>query len=267
MKAYLAIFRIRFIYSLQYRVAAFAGMMTQFAWAFIEILAFTAFYRVNPSGFPMEFSQTITYIWLNEAFLVLFSGLLTASEITDAIESGSIAYELIRPMDLYGRWVSQFIASRLAGVGLRCVPILIVAFIVPEPYRLSLPSNIESFILFLLTTVLAVGVIATLSMLIYVTVFYTLSFRGTRLVFGNIIIFLSGALIPLPFFPESIRAVIELLPFAAMHNIPFRIYSGNIVGAGALRGILLQIFWLIALWITGRLVMNHALKRVVVQGG
>ena len=267
MKKYLAMFRIRFIAALQYRTAAYSGLVTQFAWAAMEILAFTAFYRVNPVAFPMEFSQTVAYIWLNEAFLVLFSGLISASDISETIESGFIAYELIRPMDLYGQWFCQFIANRLAGVGLRCVPLLLIAFIIPDPYRLSLPPNIESFVLFAISTVLAVGVIAVISMLIYISVFYTLSFRGTRLVFGNITIFLSGALIPLPFFPEPFRVVAELLPFASMQNMPFRIYSGNIGGADAIRGIFIQIFWLITLWLSGRLAMKRSLKRVIVQGG
>ena len=53
MKAYSALFRIRFINALQYRAAALAGMATQFAWGFMEIFAFAAFYRANPGAFPM----------------------------------------------------------------------------------------------------------------------------------------------------------------------------------------------------------------------
>lgn len=267
MKEYRALFRIRFINTLQYRFAAFSGILTQIGWALMEIFAFAAFYRTNPAAFPMEFSQTVSYIWLQEAFIVLLNGLLIEGEISDGIESGSIAYELVRPMDLYGRWICQFIAKRLAGVGLRCVPILILAFIVPIPYRMSLPSNIETFALFLLSIALAVGVIAAFSMLIYVTVFYTLSSRGTRVVFGNLSLFLSGAIIPLPFFPEHIRRLVELLPFAAMQNMPFRIYSGNITGIEALKGMMLQSFWLIVLVIVGRYALQNALKRVISQGG
>ena len=72
MKKYLAIFRIRFINALQYRAAALAGMATQFAFGFMFILAFEAFYKVNPDAFPMEFSQTVSYIWIQQAFLALF---------------------------------------------------------------------------------------------------------------------------------------------------------------------------------------------------
>jgi ABC-2 type transport system permease protein len=267
MKEYCALFRIRFINSLQYRAAAFAGMLTQFGWAAMEILAFAAFYRVNPAAFPMEFSQTVSYIWLQEAFIVLFGGLLAGSEISEAIESGSIAYELVRPMDLYGRWICQFVANRFAGVGLRCLPILLAAFVVPEPYRMSLPPDIGTLALFIISAALAVGVIAAFSMLIYVSVFYTMSFRGTRLVFGNLSIFLSGAIVPLPFFPTPVRAVVELLPFAAMQNMPFRIYSGNIAGMEALKGMMLQVFWLITLVIIGRFSLQRALKKVISQGG
>ena len=267
MSAYLSLFRIRFINSLQYRAAAFAGMITQIGWAAMEIFAFSAFYRANPSAFPMEISQTVSYIWLQEAFLILFGGLIATSNISEAIETGAIAYELVRPMDLYGRWACQFTAGRFADAGLRTVPILAVAFIAPEPYRLSLPPDIFTFALTLVSVALAVAVMAGFAMLVYVTVFYTLSFRGTRLVFGNLSMFLSGAIVPLPFFPAPVRAVAELLPFASMQNMPFRIYCGNITGVGAFWGVMLQVFWAVALIAAGRAALKKALKRVIAQGG
>ena len=79
--------------------------------------------------------------------------------------------------------------------------------------------------------------------------------------------FLAGGYIPLPFFPEPIRRVVELLPFAAMQNMPLRIYSGDIAGADALQGIGLQIFWFAVLLIFGKSLMKRSLKRVVTQGG
>lgn len=76
-----------------------------------------------------------------------------------------------------------------------------------------------------------------------------------------------GSIIPLPFFPEPFRTVAELLPFAAMSNMPLRIYSGNIAGIDAYKGIVLQLFWLAALLLIGRFSLKQALKKVVVQGG
>jgi ABC-2 type transport system permease protein len=73
--------------------------------------------------------------------------------------------------------------------------------------------------------------------------------------------------VPLPFFPTPVRAVVELLPFAAMQNMPFRIYSGNIAGMETLKGMILQVFWLITLVIIGRFSLKRALKKVISQGG
>jgi ABC-2 type transport system permease protein len=267
MKKYLAIFRIRFVNALQYRAAALAGMATQFAWGFMEIFAFAAFYRANPDAFPMTFSQTVSYLWIQQAFLALFMMWFWEHEIADAVMDGAIAYEMVRPMDLYGRWFCLATANRLARTVLRCVPVLLVAFLVPEPYRMSLPPSVEQFFLFLLSTALSLGVVVSFSMLMYISLFYTLSPMGVRLIVAALVNFLAGATVPLPFFPEPLRTVAELLPFAAMQNMPLRIYSGNIAGPEALRGLLLQVLWLVALWLIGRLAMGRALKKVVVQGG
>ena len=67
LRAYLSFFRIRFAAGLQYRAAAWAGILTQFCWGALEILLFRAFYRAGASAFPMEFSQLSSYIWLSRS--------------------------------------------------------------------------------------------------------------------------------------------------------------------------------------------------------
>ena len=267
MNKYLALFRIRFSNSLQYRAAAIAGLSTQFAWGFMEILAFSAFYRANPAAFPMEFSQVVSYIWMQQAFLALFAMWFFESEILSAISSGSIAYELVRPINLYRRWFCQSAANRSARAFLRCAPILIVAFILPPPLGMSFPGNPGRFFFFLVSSALSLGVVVAFSMLIYISTFYTFEPRGVRIVAAATADFLAGAIIPLPFFPEPFRTVAELLPFAAMQNMPLRIYSGNIGGNKIPGGILFQIFWLVVLYGLGQILMKRALKKVVVQGG
>lgn len=267
MRAYGAIFRIRFINGLQYRAAALAGMATQYAWGFMEILAFTAFYRANPAAFPMSISQTVTYIWMQQAFLAMFFTWFFDGDIFAAITSGSIAYELARPVDLYSRWFTQNVANRLSRAVLRCFPILIVAFLLPEPLRMTLPANGLQFALFLCSAALALGVVVSFNMLVYISTFYTLNSMGVRITASVLADFMAGAIVPLPFFPPAFLKVAELLPFAAMQNMPLRIYIGDIAGLDALRGMSLQAFWLLALALAGRLYIKRALKKVIVQGG
>lgn len=267
MKKYQALFTIRFSSGLQYRAAALGGIATQFAWGFMELLAFLAFYKANPGAYPMEFSQTVSYIWLQQAFLALFMTWFYEQDIFETITSGAVAYELVRPIDLYNRWFCHSAANRLARAVLRCFPILLVAFIVPEPLRMSLPPDLGQFGLFMISVPLSLGVVVAFTMLVYISVFFTLSPIGVRIVAALLADFLAGGIVPLPFFPDVVRGVVEILPFAAMQNMPLRIYSGHISGAAAVRGLFLQAFWLVILVVLGKLWMKLALRRAVVQGG
>lgn len=267
MKKYLSFFKIRFINSLQYRAAAFAGIFTQFVWGFMEILLYSAFYNTDPAAFPMEFSQLASYVWLKEAFLAMFATYYFDNETFDAIMSGNIAYELARPVNLYDLWFVKNLALRCSRAVLRCIPILLVAVLLPKPYGLSAPAGPDAFLAFLITLLLASFVLVSFLMFLYISAFYTINVKGMRMIVTSAAEFLTGAIIPLPFFPPSLRRIVELTPFAAMENIPFRIYSGNITGTALRSSVLLQIFWLILLTALGKAAMRRALRRVIVQGG
>jgi ABC-type uncharacterized transport system, permease component len=267
IKQYASVFRIRFSNTLQYRAAAYAGMATQFAWGGLEILMFSAFYRTNPAAFPMEFSHLTSYIWLQQACLALFMVWFTDNEIFDAITSGNIAYELTRPADLYSFWFTKNVAVRLSKAVLRCFPILIIAALLPHPYGISLPANIGAFAMFIATSVLAMFAVVGYGMLIYTACFYTISARGIRIAAVAMSEFLTGALIPLPFFPDKLRVIFEHTPFGSMQNVPLRVYSGDLSGGTMWYYVGVQLFWVVVLIAIGRFWMKHALRRVVVQGG
>lgn len=267
MKKYWSLFRIRFVNGLQYRAAALAGIATQFAWGFLLLLLFRAFYRSSPEDFPMEFSQLVNYIWLQQAFLVLFSTWMYDNEIFACILNGNVAYELTRPMKLYPMWFCRNLSMRVSRAVLRCIPVLTIAFFLPKPWRLSPPADLLHFFLFALSLILSLCVVIGFCMLVYIATFYTLSPQGLRLFLVSITELFSGALIPLPFFPDSWQAVLSVLPFAAMQNVPLRLYSANLTGLQAAQSLALQLVWLAVLLLAGEFWMRHAVHRVVVQGG
>ncbi|MCL2742039.1 MAG: ABC-2 family transporter protein [Oscillospiraceae bacterium] len=265
MRAYAALLRIRIVNGLQYRAAALAGLATQFAWGFMEILAFSAFHAANPGAFPMEFQALVSYIWIQQAFLTLLMPWGGASEAVDSIVGGNIAYDLARPIGLYGRWFFETAGRRIAMAALRCGPVLAVAFLLPKPFGLALPSSPLRLAAFLASLTLGLLVVTSFAMVDNISTFYTMSRYNA--VFVILADFLAGGYIPLPFFPEPIRTAVELTPFAAMQNMPLRIYGGDISGPDAVRGIALQAIWLAILTLAGKAMMGRALRRVVSQGG
>lgn len=267
MKKYLSFFRLRFAMGLQYRAAALAGIATQFFWGAMNVLMYHAFYASDPSAFPMSLEATVTYVWLQQALLLLFAAWLIEHEIFDDIVSGNVVYELCRPIDIYDMWFARSVANRLSRAVLRCFPILFVAALLPAGYGLGAPADIAHFALFLLTGALGFFVTVAFFMLVYALTFFTISPSGLRIFVTSVVEFFAGGIIPLPFFPDGVRQVMEMLPFASMQNVPLRIYSASMTAGEMQRAIALQVFWLAALMAAGRALCRCASRRMTLQGG
>lgn len=267
MRAYLTFFKIRFIKGLQYRAAAYAGTATQFAWGFMTILMFSAFYKSNPENFPMTFEKVTTYIWLQQAFLALFMAWFFDNEIFDSISNGNVAYELCRPTGLYEMWFVKSLSSRLYRVVLRCSPILIVAALLPAPYGIIPPADIVTLLLFVSSMALGLFLMVSINMVIYASTFYTISPMGIRILSISLMELFSGAIIPLPFLPDKIHMIFNLLPFASTQNTPYLIYNGYLTGTEIYHAMLLQAVWILTFVLIGKMLFYNALKKVIIQGG
>ena len=109
MRAYGAILQRRFRMLLQYRAAALAGLGTQVFWGFIRVMIFAAFYAAAATAQPLSFAQVVTYIWLGQAMLRMLPT-WNDGELQGMIRSGNVAYELVRPVDLYNLWYARAVA-------------------------------------------------------------------------------------------------------------------------------------------------------------
>ena len=114
-------------------------------------------------------------------------------------------------------------------------PVLILGLLLPKPYALTLPSDGLQFLLFVISSILTLGVVVAFSMFIYISTFYTLSPTGVRIISSVFADFMAGSIVPLPFF-LTIQADCRATALAAMQNMPLRIYSGNISGMEAHMG-------------------------------
>ena len=266
MRQYLSHFKLQLLTGLQYRSAALAGLCTQFFWGFLYCMVYQAFYS-HTSIDSMSFKELISYVWLNQALFSLIIIRTKDSEIIDSIKNGTVAYELCRPYDLFSWWYLKLLAKRYANVALRFIPVIVLAFLLPSPYCLSLPYSIECFILFLISLFLGTLIIVSINMMIHSISFFTMQEKGIASIITTFGELLGGMYVPLPLLPLLILSITEYLPFRLVSDLPFRLYSNNINGMYALKSIILQLIWAIILFILGKLVMKKALKKVCIQGG
>ena len=267
MGKYWSFFKMRLMAGLQYRAAALAGMSTQLVWGAMEILLYRAFWLESPERFPMGMEALSSYIWLQQAFLALFAMWNWEFDIVESVKTGTVAYELLRPTDIYSMWMARSIANRLARASLRMVPVIAVGILIPAPYGLRLSVSPAVFGLFLLSTTLMVLVVCAYSLLVYALTFYLTDPNGIMVVSVAAADLLSGAIVPLPFMPEGFRRFAELTPFASMQNVPLRIFNGNISLSEIPGAMGLQAFWAVTLISAGYLLTRNGLRRAVILGG
>jgi len=265
VKKYLSFFKMRLLAGLQYRTAALAGMSTQLVWGAMEILLYRAFYRENPAAFPMGMEALSSYIWLQQAFLAFFALWQGEREIAEAVRTGTVAYELTRPIGLYGMWMARSLGLRLSRGLLRCWPIVLVGFLLPAPYGLRLRA--ENLGQFALSAVLMLVLVCAYMSILYAASFYMTDSNGINVLSVAAADLLGGAIVPIPFLPEPLRTVAELSPFGSMQNVPLRIFGGDLTGSAALEAVSLQLFWCVTLVGLGMAMTRGGIRRTVIAGG
>ena len=271
MTPYLAIISARFRMLLQYRAAAIAGVATQIFFGLVLIMVYDAFYRSARVAPPMAFAQLASYVWLGQLLLRMLPW-HADSEWRDMVRSGAIAYELCRPVDLYGFVFAREVASHTAPTLLRALPMLVfAALVLPlvglDAWRLAPPPTLAAGAGFAAALASSLVLGCAFGVLLDNALLWTVSGDGLVMLVTTSVTFFSGMLIPLPLFPDWAQRALGWSPFAGLVDLPFRIYSGHIAGAEIASAIARQLGWTLVLVVFGRWLLARGLRRVVVQGG
>lgn len=265
MSSYFGMFKMSFKNELQYRAKAISGIFTQFFWGLMYISLYTAFMKKDlPNGFTLH--QMATYIWLGQAFLMMRFILMPSKSANDIV-NGNVCYNFVRPIKLYNQWYFSHIGRILASTLLRFLPILLIASFLPKNISLGLPASFPAFMLFVLTLIIGAFINASISMVAVYITFVTQSPKGAISIVSTITSLLSGMLVPIPIMPINLQKVLNFLPFRYITDLPFRIYMGNIPLLEGLKFTLISVVWLTILITVGKLLINSASKKAVIQGG
>jgi ABC-2 type transport system permease protein len=271
LRPYLAVLTARFRMLLQYRAAAFAGFGTQLFWGAVRLMILGAFYASSQTESPMNLVQITAYVWLGQALLGLLPWNVDA-ELQEKMTTGAVAYELLRPLDLYTFWFARTVALRTATTFLRMIPMIVVAGLVLPliglgAWALPPPATAVNALCFVVSLTATVALASVITMLMHVALIWTLSGRGFNALMTGLVIALSGLVVPLPLYPDWMQPWLYWQPFRGLADVPFRIYSGNIVASAAVAEIFMQFCWAVLIGGIGYAILSRAQARIVVQGG
>ena len=179
------------------------------------------------------------------------------------MRSGEIVYDFLRPLAPLWSYTLQSMGSAMVTLAWVAVgSVLAWAFGLLMP-----PSGPGDFLWFVLSLLIGIQISLSLSFLAGLASFWTLETRAVEGLYRAVLQVLSGAIVPLTFFPAWVLHLSNLLPFAQAVSVPLLLYIHPQPFNRALTTVAVQALWLIALRALSSWAWARGARRLVVQGG
>jgi len=245
-----------------YPWATAAGIFTNTIFGFLQAYILLAIYRHRSDVGGFDSRDAVTYVWLAQS-MIMTVYLFNWQELALRIRDGSIAVDLARPLDPQRYWLAFDLGRAPYHFLFRgLLPFVLGALV----FDLRYPSPLDG-VAFTASLVLAVVVSFGIRFLYNAAAFWLLDYRGVMTLTITVVLFFSGMVMPIRFFPHWLRDTAYALPFSAVLQTPVDIWLGKRHGGELLAFLALQAVWAAALLGLGRLALGRGTRRLVVQGG
>ena len=263
MNSYLALLRGSYMSGLIYRLSFVFTILGNVIYMGVSYYLWRSIYTNSTTLHGLTFDETFLYVALGSAVFIL---LKTYADwiISYQIREGTIAIYLTKPVDfqLYSLFTS--LGSVLLNLTAITVPTILLLGLV---FRVT-PKPGLGLAFFPVSLLLAFAVSFSFDYFVGLLAFYTESTWGLGMTKDILVAVLSGALVPLQFFPDAIQKVLLWLPFQAIYYTPLMMVSKPDVGWETLLPMLaVQLFWALCLPAATRLFYTQAIKVLRVSGG
>ncbi|MGE5777375.1 MAG: ABC transporter permease [Chloroflexota bacterium] len=263
MKAYLALLRGSYMVGLIYRFGFLFSIAGNVIYMSVTYFLWRSIYQGRETLRGLTFNETYIYVALGSAVFILLKTYVDW-QMSYEIREGSIATYLTKPVDLqlYELCASSgFSLMTLSAITIPTILLMLFVFHIEFPLGVGL-------VLFPFSLFLAYLLSFCFDYFIGLLGFYTESIWGISITKEIIVTMLSGALIPLQFFPDAVQKILMWLPFQAIYYTPLTLVAKPNLGWETLLPMLgIQLFWVVALFALTRLFYSQAIKVLRISGG
>jgi ABC-2 type transport system permease protein len=265
LKKYLTLTRAGIMVSLQFRASLFVMVLGNLLYLIVVYFLWKAIYASSPSDTVngMTFSDTLIYVVLATA-LFNFMEMYTVWQMGRAIQSGAIVLDLLKPMEprsyLFWTYSGNFVVNFFSTF----LPTFIVVCIVTHG---AVPLGIN-LVYFIISVIMSIMINYSIDYFVGTICLYTESIWGINIMKQVIVLLLSGATIPIAFFPEPFKTIAMYLPFQSIYNAPLTLLlngSPDIRDVAEILGT--QLLWCIVTYIISKLFWKVSLRQITVNGG
>ncbi|MBL8063122.1 MAG: ABC-2 family transporter protein [Anaerolineales bacterium] len=263
MKSYLALLRGSYMVGLVYRYGFLFNIAGNVLYMSVTYFLWRSIYQGRETLNGLTFDQTYIYVALGSAVFILLKTYVDW-QLSFDIREGMIATYLIKPIDLQLYILFTSLGYCLMSLSAITIPTFLLLIFV---FHIEIPLGV-GLLIFPFSLVLAYLLSFCFDYFVGLLCFYTESIWGLSITKDIIVTVLSGALIPLQFFPDVIQNVLMWLPFQAIYYTPLTMVAQPTLGWETFLPMLgVQLFWVIALFGLTRLFYDQAIKVLRISGG
>jgi ABC-2 type transport system permease protein len=231
----------------------------------LALLGFNFFWmasRLNP-GSSYSRPDLLTYYFLG----ILFGHLVrfyVFNPIQEEIQKGTINMILLKPVNYILYWLGRNIGWKLSS-SLPWLLLSIPFYVFFRDYLDLTPR--ANLLVYALALIFAAAISFLISFSIGMAAFWLTETNAIDNAFWLLFFLLGGRIVPIEFFPETIRGVVNLLPFRFMFAFPIEIYLGKVSGRELILGIGAAALWSLLFLGLAKTLLRRGLETYGAFGG
>ncbi len=186
-------------------------------------------------------------------------------QIAADIKDGNISQFLLKPIDYLWYRLCLFLSGRLTYLAVAATPLTL--FILYLHQYLVPPASWAAFGAFLFSIVLTALLQFFMSYAMAMLAFWVLEVSTFIFILYAFEYIASGHLFPLDILPRGLEQALYFTPFPYQLYFPVSIYMGKAAGTDLLRGLLVQVLWVIAAYGVARFAWRRGIRHYSAVGG
>ncbi len=232
----------------------------------LSILVFYFLWQAIYANTGVDIIRGFTFHQLVTYYIVSwFVGILSYTHIEDSlrheVRHGRIIRDLVKPINYI--WLHFFttIGHRLYAVIIEVIPLFIIAFVF-----FAVKVNLSYLPLFILSVLFAAILTYLISAIVGMSAFWLIHNRGIIKIKRILLYFISGAVLPLTFFPQWFQNLSFYMPFQYLTFVPINIWLAKYTIPQAFQFLGIQIGWILIFYLLCIFVWKSAIKKVTAVG-
>ncbi|MCP1311564.1 ABC transporter permease [Paenibacillus tyrfis] len=245
-----------------FRSAYVIQLIRELLFMMLSIQLFEAFYASTDQPVEVGIQQTVTYLVI--AKFAQFFFMQTMTNVQNRIHTGMISMELLKPAPLDFVMLAQEFGSWLQKIVMITLPILIVTYFF---YDVQGPQHLYDLLWFMISLLVSFVIMFYANYIVALFAFWIPYLWALNILSNTLFVLMSGASIPLWFYPDIVQRILQYTPFSLSVFAPVNIYLGNYSAGQIAQILLLQLGWMIILWLVARWIWSQSIRKIIIFGG